>query len=64
MNAINSVAPALIAGNVVIFKHASQTPFIRERMAKTFHSACDVQRDLWVYAGTPAKTPGAVEAYR
>ncbi len=39
MTAINSVAPALIAGNVVILKHASQTPLVGERMAQAFHRA-------------------------
>ncbi len=39
MTAINSVAPALIAGNAVILKHASQTPLVGERMAKAFHEA-------------------------
>ncbi|NEK24836.1 aldehyde dehydrogenase family protein [Sulfitobacter sp. JBTF-M27] len=39
MTAINSVAPALIAGNTVILKHASQTPLVGERMAEAFHAA-------------------------
>lgn len=39
MTAINSVAPALIAGNAVILKHASQTPLVGERMAQAFHAA-------------------------
>ncbi|PLS23055.1 aldehyde dehydrogenase family protein [Neptunicoccus cionae] len=38
MTAINTVAPALIAGNAVMLKHASQTPLVGERMAKAFHS--------------------------
>jgi len=38
MTAINTVAPALIAGNAVILKHASQTPLVGERMAAAFHS--------------------------
>lgn len=38
MTAINTVAPALIAGNSVILKHASQTPLVGERMATAFHS--------------------------
>lgn len=39
MTAINTVAPALIAGNTVMLKHASQTPLVGERMAKAFHAA-------------------------
>ncbi|MGN6098066.1 MAG: aldehyde dehydrogenase family protein [Bosea sp. (in: a-proteobacteria)] len=39
MTAINSVAPALIAGNSVILKHASQTLLTGERLARAFHEA-------------------------
>ncbi|UWQ39234.1 aldehyde dehydrogenase family protein [Leisingera aquaemixtae] len=39
MTAINTVAPALIAGNTVVLKHATQTLLAGERMAKAFHSA-------------------------
>jgi len=39
MTAINTVAPALIAGNAVMLKHASQTPLVGERMTAAFHSA-------------------------
>ncbi len=39
MTAINSVAPALIAGNTVVLKHASQTPLVGERLAAAFHAA-------------------------
>lgn len=39
MTAINTVAPALIAGNTVLLKHASQTLLVGERMAAAFHSA-------------------------
>lgn len=39
MTAINTVAPALIAGNSVVLKHATQTLLVGERMAKAFHSA-------------------------
>ena len=39
MTAINTVAPALIAGNTVILKHASQTLQVGERMAEAFHEA-------------------------
>ncbi len=39
MTAINTVAPALIAGNTVILKHATQTLLVGERMAEAFHAA-------------------------
>lgn len=39
MTAINTVAPALIAGNVVVLKHATQTLLAGERMARAFHAA-------------------------
>jgi acyl-CoA reductase-like NAD-dependent aldehyde dehydrogenase len=38
MTAINTVAPALIAGNAVLLKHSTQTLLVGERMAKAFHS--------------------------
>lgn len=39
MTAINSVAPALIAGNTVLLKHATQTLLVGERMVRAFASA-------------------------
>jgi acyl-CoA reductase-like NAD-dependent aldehyde dehydrogenase len=39
MTAINTVAPALIAGNTVVLKHATQTLLVGERMAEAFHAA-------------------------
>ena len=39
MTAINTVAPALIAGNSVLLKHSSQTLLVGERIAQAFHSA-------------------------
>jgi len=39
MTAINTVAPALIAGNAVMLKHASQTPLVGERLSQAFHAA-------------------------
>ena len=47
MTAINTVAPALIAGNTVILKHATQTLLVGERMAKAFHSA-GVPEDVFI----------------
>ncbi len=38
MTAINTLAPALIAGNCVLLKHATQTLLVGERMARAFHS--------------------------
>ena len=39
MTAINTIAPALIAGNTVILKHSTQTLLVGERLASAFHSA-------------------------
>ena len=39
MTAINTVAPALIAGNAVLLKHASQTPLVGERLVNAFVAA-------------------------
>ncbi|WP_095588068.1 aldehyde dehydrogenase family protein [Actibacterium ureilyticum] len=55
MTAINTVAPALIAGNTVVLKHATQTLLVGERMADAFHSAgvpADVFQNLFLDHGT------------
>jgi len=39
MTAINTVAPALIAGNTVVLKHATQTLLVGERMVRAFSEA-------------------------
>ena len=39
MTAINTIVPALIAGNVVILKHAAQTLLVGERLEKAFRAA-------------------------
>lgn len=39
MTAVNTIAPALIAGNTVLLKHSTQTLLVGERMAQTFHAA-------------------------
>ena len=39
MTAINTIAPALIAGNTVVLKHATQTLLVGERMVRAFHEA-------------------------
>jgi acyl-CoA reductase-like NAD-dependent aldehyde dehydrogenase len=46
LTAINTVAPALIAGNAVLLKHASQTLLAGERLARAFHEA-GVPRDVF-----------------
>jgi acyl-CoA reductase-like NAD-dependent aldehyde dehydrogenase len=37
--AVNSVVPALMAGNVVVLKHSAQTPLAAERFAEAFQAA-------------------------
>lgn len=39
LTAINTVAPALIAGNAVVIKHATQTLLVGERMVRAFAEA-------------------------
>ena len=39
LTAINTVAPALIAGNAVVIKHATQTLLVGERMVRAFTEA-------------------------
>ncbi|QDY71344.1 aldehyde dehydrogenase family protein [Qingshengfaniella alkalisoli] len=39
MTAINTIAPALIAGNTVVLKHAAQTLLVGERLTEAFHQA-------------------------
>jgi acyl-CoA reductase-like NAD-dependent aldehyde dehydrogenase len=51
MTAINTVAPALIAGNAVMLKHATQTLLVGERMARAFHEVgvpADVFQNLFL----------------
>lgn len=38
LTAINTIVPALIAGNAVVLKHASQTLLAGERLARAFHA--------------------------
>lgn len=47
MTAINTVAPALIAGNTVVLKHATQTLLVGERMVRAFHEA-GVPEDVFI----------------
>lgn len=37
--AINSIVPALLAGNAVILRHSAQTPLVAERFAEAFEKA-------------------------
>ena len=39
LTTINTLVPALIAGNSMILKHASQTLLVGERLAEAFHAA-------------------------
>lgn len=39
LTTINTLVPALIAGNAVVLKHATQTLLVGERLAQAFHAA-------------------------
>ncbi len=39
LTTINTLVPALIAGNTVVLKHATQTMLVGERIAEAFHAA-------------------------
>jgi len=39
LTAVNSIIPALMAGNTVILKHSAQTPLCAERLADAFNEA-------------------------
>ncbi len=47
LTSINTVAPALIAGNAVILKHATQTLLVGERMVRAFAEA-GLPEDLFI----------------
>ena len=47
MTAINTIAPALISGNGVVLKHATQTLLAGDRLAAAFHAG-GVPEDLFV----------------
>ncbi|MHA3978092.1 aldehyde dehydrogenase family protein [Halovulum sp. GXIMD14794] len=62
MTAINTVAPALIAGNTVVLKHATQTLQVGERLAEAFHAAGvpeDVFQNLFLSHDTTSALIGA-----
>ncbi|WP_299504537.1 aldehyde dehydrogenase family protein [uncultured Roseobacter sp.] len=63
MTAINTVAPALIAGNAVMLKHASQTPLVGERMARAFRAA-GVPEDVFQNVFLTHQTTSALIADR
>ena len=58
--AVNSVVPALLAGNAVVLKHSSQTPLVAERFGEAF-AAAGLPQDVfqWLHAGH-AETERAV----
>jgi len=39
LTAVNSIVPALLAGNTLILRHSAQTPLCAERMAEAFEAA-------------------------
>ncbi len=63
MTAINTVAPALIAGNTVILKHATQTLLVGERMAEAF-LAVGVPEDVFQNVFLDHETTSALIAAR
>ena len=48
LTAVNSIIPALMAGNAVVLKHATQTPLCAERFAAAF-AAADVPAGVFQY---------------
>ena len=63
MTASNTIAPALIAGNTVVVKHATQTLLVGERMAAAFHSA-GVPEDVFANVFLDHDTTSALIAER
>ncbi len=62
MTAINTVAPALIAGNTVVLKHATQTLLVGERMVEAFINAgvpSDVFQNVFLDHDTTSTLIGA-----
>jgi acyl-CoA reductase-like NAD-dependent aldehyde dehydrogenase len=39
LTAVNSIVPALVAGNAVVLRHSAQTPLCAERIAEAFEAA-------------------------
>ena len=63
MTAVNTVVPALIAGNAVVLKHATQTLLVGERMATAFGEA-GVPEDVFVNVFLDHETTSALIAER
>lgn len=62
LTAINTIVPALIAGNAVVLKHAAQTLLVGERLAEALHAGGvpeDVFRNLVLDHETTATLIGA-----
>jgi len=63
MTAINTVAPALMAGNTVVLKHATQTLLVGERMVRAFVEA-GVPEDVFINLFLDHQTTEALIAGR
>lgn len=61
MTAINTVAPALMAGNTVVIKHATQTLLVGERMVRAFTEA-GVPDDVFINLFLDHQTTSALIA--
>ena len=62
MTAINTIAPALMAGNAVVIKHASQTILVGERLVRAFDEAgmpADVFQNVFLDHDTTSALIGA-----
>jgi len=63
LTAVNTVVPALIAGNSVVLKHATQTLLAGERLAEAFHTA-GVPADVFQNVVLDHATTEALIAHR
>ena len=61
MTAINTIAPALMAGNTVVIKHAAQTLMVGERMVRAFVEA-GVPDDVFINLFLDHQTTSALIA--
>lgn len=61
MTAINTIAPALMAGNTVVIKHAAQTLLVGERMVRAFVEA-GVPDDVFINLFLDHQTTSALIA--